>query len=253
MSLHEQLAAMFRRRIVSGELRPGDPLPSTPQIQADHKVSSTTARQAMATLHDEGLIMSVPGRGTFVRTPPVVRRVSSDRYAAQLAAIAGGDRPTESAFARDYGVSQGQVTVECAFAQVPASEAVAEALNVDAGQPVFERRMILVAGDQAEQIRRACYPLELVDGTAMTDPGRQPVPGGVIAELAALGVVVLTATDEDVQARMPTPDESYTLGLLGGTPVLDLWRVAHSKTGPVEAVSIVLPGDRVVLHYRTEF
>lgn len=247
-----QLAAHLRHRITSGELGPGAALPSIAQLQSEHAVSSTTARQALGILHDEGLTVSHQGRGTYVRTLPTVRRVSSGRYAAQREAIARGETPTESAFARDYGVTQDQVGVECHFAQVPAPETVAEALAVDVGRPVFERRMVLSAAGHAEQIRRAYYPLTLVDGTPMTDPSRQPVPGGVIAELAELGVE-LTTDDEDVRARMPTPDESYTLRLIGGTPVIDLWRVAHSTTGPVEAVSIVLPGDRVVLHYRLDF
>jgi GntR family transcriptional regulator len=250
--LHLQLAAYLRHQITSGELGPGAALPSISQLVSEHGVSSTAVRQALGVLRDEGLTIGHAGRGTYVRIPPAVRRVSSSRYAAQLAALARGEVPAESAFARDYGVDQSQVTVECHFAQVPASETVAAALGVEIRQPVFERRMTMNAAGRAEQIRRAWYPLELVDGTPMTDPSRQPVPGGVIAELAALGIE-LTATDEDVRARMPTPDESTTLRLHGGTPVLELWRVAHSKTGPVEAVSIVLPADRVVLHYRTEF
>lgn len=250
--LHLQLAALLRRQITSGELGPGAALPSIAHLTSEHGVSSTTALKALATLHDEGLTVTLHGRGTYVRTPPTVRRVSSDRYAAQLAALARGEPAFESAFARDYGAVQENVTALCDFRQIPAPETVSEGLGLDAGAPVLERRMILSAAGHAEQIRRAWYPWDLVGGTPMADPGRQPVPGGVIAELAELGVE-LAATDEDVRARMPTPEEAYTLRLLGGTPVLDVWRVGHSKEGPVEVASVVLPGDRTILHYRLDF
>jgi GntR family transcriptional regulator len=250
--LYLQLAALLRRQITSGELGPGAALPSLAQLQSEHGVSSITARQALSTLHDEGLTQSHPGRGTYVRTPPTVRRVSSKRYAAQLDALAHGVPAHESAFTRDHGTGLEQVTAQCDFREKPAPETVAEGLDLPPGSPVLERRIILSVAGHAEQIRRAWYPLDLVGGTAMADPGRQPFPGGVIAELVELGVE-LSATDEDVRARMPTPDEAYTLRLLGGTPVLDVWRVGHSATGPVEVASVILPGDRTVLHYRLDF
>lgn len=54
-------------RILAGEFRPGeDPLPSEKDLQEFFEVSRDTARRAVAVLRDEGLVITVPQRGTYV-------------------------------------------------------------------------------------------------------------------------------------------------------------------------------------------
>jgi DNA-binding GntR family transcriptional regulator len=65
--LYEQLAAILRQMIKSGELHPRDPLPSESQLQQEHGVSRGTIRRALDILRDEGLIVTIAGRGTFVK------------------------------------------------------------------------------------------------------------------------------------------------------------------------------------------
>lgn len=62
--LHEQLAALLRAAIRSGEYT--DMLPSESQLQAEHGVSRGTVRRAIATLESEGLVQTIQARGTFV-------------------------------------------------------------------------------------------------------------------------------------------------------------------------------------------
>lgn len=61
-----ELAAHIRRQIESGELSPGEKLPSTSQLCEIHGVSSIVVRNAMLTLKAEGLVVGVPGVGVFV-------------------------------------------------------------------------------------------------------------------------------------------------------------------------------------------
>jgi DNA-binding GntR family transcriptional regulator len=65
--LYEQLAAVLRQMINSGELQPRDPLPSESHLQQDHGVSRGTIRRALDILREEDLIITIAGRGTFVR------------------------------------------------------------------------------------------------------------------------------------------------------------------------------------------
>lgn len=60
----ETLAGELRRLANVG--RPGDPLPSTRDLVARFRVSPVTVSRAVAAVAAEGLLVSEPGRGTFV-------------------------------------------------------------------------------------------------------------------------------------------------------------------------------------------
>jgi len=61
-----QLAAILRARITSGELRKRDPLPSITYMVGETGLAVGTVRKAVGVLVTEGLVYTVPGRGTFV-------------------------------------------------------------------------------------------------------------------------------------------------------------------------------------------
>ncbi|MEU5944571.1 winged helix-turn-helix domain-containing protein [Micromonospora sp. NPDC047465] len=65
-----QLADHIRQQIASGELVPGDKLPSTAQLCQEHRVSTIVVRQAIFALRTEGLVEGVQGVGVFVAEPP---------------------------------------------------------------------------------------------------------------------------------------------------------------------------------------
>ena len=60
-----QIADQLRAAITAGEIT--DVFPSLWDIASDAGVSYNTARRAVKLLKDEGLVSTVPGRGTFVR------------------------------------------------------------------------------------------------------------------------------------------------------------------------------------------
>jgi DNA-binding GntR family transcriptional regulator len=62
---YQQLAAILRARIAEGEWRNG-PLPSVKQLQQEQDVGRDTVLRAIDTLRNEGLVFTVPRRGTYV-------------------------------------------------------------------------------------------------------------------------------------------------------------------------------------------
>jgi DNA-binding FadR family transcriptional regulator len=78
-AVFRQLADLLRNQIESGELGPGDPLPSELRLAQEHGISRTTVRQAIAQLRTEGLVSVERPRGTFVRTPEEVQLVTLGR------------------------------------------------------------------------------------------------------------------------------------------------------------------------------
>lgn len=63
-----QIAQVFRARIESGELGPGDRLPSIASISQEYGVAKTTAQKVIVALRNEGLVVTSP-MGTFVTDP----------------------------------------------------------------------------------------------------------------------------------------------------------------------------------------
>jgi DNA-binding GntR family transcriptional regulator len=64
--VYRQLAALLRDRIVGGDLAPGAPMPSESFLMGEHGISRDTVRKAMDVLREEGLAITVQGKGSYV-------------------------------------------------------------------------------------------------------------------------------------------------------------------------------------------
>ena len=63
---YRQIADAIADAIGRGELLPGEPVPSEKDIQDMTGAGRSTVRRAVAYLRDEGIIYTVPGRGSYV-------------------------------------------------------------------------------------------------------------------------------------------------------------------------------------------
>ena len=72
--LYYQLQELIKEQIESGGWKPGDRLPSEPELARRYAVSRVVVRQALAILQDDGQIVRVQGRGTFVAEPKLDAR-----------------------------------------------------------------------------------------------------------------------------------------------------------------------------------
>jgi len=66
---YQQIADWLRQQIIAGELRPGQVIPSEKDLVDLFGVARTTARRTVALLREEGLVRTVPQRGTYVTSP----------------------------------------------------------------------------------------------------------------------------------------------------------------------------------------
>jgi GntR family transcriptional regulator len=64
--IYEQISKQIRSKIITGELKAGDSLPSIRNLASELQVSVITTKKAYETLFREGYIDTVTGRGTFV-------------------------------------------------------------------------------------------------------------------------------------------------------------------------------------------
>lgn len=66
-SLYQQLADSLRDKIYEGKYAFGDKLPSERSLAEKFGISHLTVRRALAILEEEGMLLRVQGKGTFVR------------------------------------------------------------------------------------------------------------------------------------------------------------------------------------------
>ena len=65
---YSQLAAILRAQIESGELAPGQQLPSVVALAGIYEIAVPTVRKAISLLKTEGLVTGVAGYGTLWRS-----------------------------------------------------------------------------------------------------------------------------------------------------------------------------------------
>jgi len=118
--IYTQIVEQIRLRVASGQLRPGDQLPTVRQLATELRVNFNTVARAYRQLDEAGLISTQRGRGTYIWEPPTgaalealrreglaerarvfVEEARRDGYTdseitrAVQAALSGGDEPVE--------------------------------------------------------------------------------------------------------------------------------------------------------------
>lgn len=87
--LYSQLEGILRAQIDGGELQPGMALPSEQDLVTTYKLSRTTVRQALTGLVEDGMVVRVRGKGTYVARPEVTQALVSLRTINEVLTSAG--------------------------------------------------------------------------------------------------------------------------------------------------------------------
>jgi GntR family transcriptional regulator len=236
-----QIAHQLRAAILSGTLAPGARLPSQPELAAHYGVARETVKSALRLLGAEGLIVSRQGQGTFVKIQKRLRRLSDARYKR------GDDVKPPFMAEADAAGFESYVTYDTA--QVRASEEIAKRLKIETGSPVSRTNYRFFVDGEPVQLSTQWEPLALTGGTPIELPEEGPVgKEGVIARYDFIGIHV-THVHEEVNSRMPTPEEVRLLDISPGTPVFAITRTHWADTVPVETADITAPADRCSIEH----
>ena len=90
--LYEQIATRVRLAVASGELSPGDALPSVRQVAGTARINPATVVQAYRELEADGFVEMRQGAGTFVKeVMPEKRSDERNKQARNLVQRMMGD------------------------------------------------------------------------------------------------------------------------------------------------------------------
>lgn len=222
---YKRLELALRDDIEHERLLPGDRLPAEPELAASHGVARMTARRAIETLVNDGLLTRLPGRGTFV---------TERRVPYQPATIFSFSR-TMAALG---------MTVETRlihFDVVPSPPAVARDLGLrDGADVLLVRRARLVNGEPVA-IHGSYLAAGLRAALSADDLLRQPISEAV---RRAGGAEVTTSRDY-LTAEAAVADDAKILEIDPGVPVIRITGCSYSELGhPVMATDAVYRADR---------
>jgi DNA-binding GntR family transcriptional regulator len=242
--VYQQVADSLRRMIAAGELPPGAQLPTEKELSEKFDAARATVRQGLAALVNEGLIRSARPRGYFVREHELMYYRPQAEWRPHPASPEM-DRWMEEQTTLGREPSQ-KINVEI----IQAPERVATRLELGADQLVVARRRIRYLDGEPFNLNDSFYPLELVAGSEIVNPA--DVARGTNQALADLGYEQVRAIDE-IEARMPLPEEASRLDLGAISPV-----VVHRVTGftgddkPVRHTVNVLVGSKHVVLFERQ-
>ncbi|MGW2739094.1 GntR family transcriptional regulator [Streptomyces sp. NPDC001288] len=242
---YQKIAAEIRRQITRGDLAPGTQLPTVAQLMEQYgRASNTTIQKAIQLLKDEGIAEGRPGKGVYVRQH---RQQAIEPMSFMAPAPAGEPYKWMSEATKNQQVGSTRL-VDVTVVTPPAE--VAAALELEEGEQVLLRKLVLSLDGEPTELTRSYYPLGLCEGTPMMEKRR--IRGGTPALLNELGFPPREFVDE-VSSEIPTEEEAVALELPKGMPVLVAFRVVYSDDRrPIEATLMTKAAHRYRMRYRLQ-
>ncbi|MCP2340471.1 GntR family transcriptional regulator [Actinomadura rupiterrae] len=250
------IADDIRMRIESGELSPGDPVPTIHQLGETWGCTVGAAREAHRLLKEQGLVTGGRGKPLSVRQPVNQTLRSSARHQIEkdLAAQPEEERAKVGTAELETGISFEEIDYSSTYDVIPANVDLAEAFKVDAGTDIlmrtYEARISRTGVLNSWSL--SYLPVEIIgQNPAYMDAANEPWPGGTQYQLRTLGIEVGEMIDE-VTGRMPTTAEREDWHMDAGVPLLVVRRISIDTTGRVVEVSdATFPADRTKLSFPT--
>lgn len=99
--IYEQLTDQVKREILSGELKENDILPSVRALSGELRISALTVKKAYDRLEEEGFVVTVHGKGTYVAAADRQLAMEARRKTVEDDLAAAVDRARAVGFTRD--------------------------------------------------------------------------------------------------------------------------------------------------------
>ncbi len=224
--MYRQLADDLRARILDGEFRVAEAIPTEAQLSAGYHTSRITVRHALALLEQEGLVHREQGRGSFVRPRAIAvgpRRLTS--FTEEL---------------RERGVHQGSVLLDAALVPAPPDAP----LDLGPSRACVRLERVRRADDRPIAHQVTWIPAELETGVAEAIAAH----GSLYEVLRDVHGLEIDSADETYRVGAAEPDAARLLDLPAGAPVFIVERVGYARARCIEWTRSVVRGDDYEVH-----
>jgi DNA-binding GntR family transcriptional regulator len=224
-----QVVKHLRQQIVDGVLKDGDRVPSTREISDQWHISMATAHKVLATLRADGVVESVVGVGTLVRTSSNLHRSARDRFTSMVTT------------GRIYPPGEYAAIVSAEMAPVP--DFVADALGLEEGQQAIRRHRITNNETGPVSASVSWFHPDLADEVpALLSTDR--IPGGTPGAIREATGRSIRSVEERTTVAFATEEQAADLGIEPNSPVFLGRNVFRDTEGEaIEAgESVSVPG-----------
>jgi GntR family transcriptional regulator len=223
--LYIQIAEGLLDQIESGELSPGDRLPSERELSEQLGVNRMTLRRAFRMLEGQGLLVRRQGDGTYVAQPKI------ERQAGQLVPFTRGMER------RGHMPGSKVITFEKRAAEV----AVAKELGLPVSAAVYFVRRLRLLNRQPVMLEQFTVPAHLFPGFEQYDLSNRSAYDVMEKEY---GVAVVRAR-QSLEPIVASAYEAELLGIKPGAPLMLERRLGLDENDqPVEYGKDLYRGDR---------
>ena len=230
MPLYARVLEALRQDLAGGVWRPGDQMPTEPELIARFGVSRITVREALSELVHAGLLYRRSGKGTFVTQPKIVQ---------ELHALTGF---VEDMVALGMRASARVVSIQ----RVPADATVAQNLELPQGRLVLRIERVRLGNEEPLSFDVTYLPPALGERVAREDLALHPI----FALLEDKYGIPLGYADFRMHAATADARVARQLDVARGAPVLVIERMTYSENGtPLDYERLYYRGDRI--SYRT--
>jgi GntR family transcriptional regulator len=250
------IADDIRMRIESGELSPGEPVPTIHQLCETWDCTVGAAREAHRLLKEQGLVTGGRGKPLSVRMPVRQTLRSSTRHQIEkdLAANPEEERAKLGTSELETGVPFDEIQYRSLYEVIPADEDLADAFKVGIGTEILQRtyEARIARTGVLNSWSLSFLPVEIIgQNPDYMNADKEPWPGGTQYQLRTLGIEIGEIVDE-VTGRMPTTAEREDWHMDQGVPLLIVRRISIDTTGRVVEVSDAnFAADRTKLSFVT--
>lgn len=232
--------------IKTGNVRPGEQLPTELELRDRYGASRNTIRDAVKWLSNRGLVETKPGQGTFAaqHIQPVVTTLSADPQTGLSGVEGEGWYAEVMNRGRMASASGPRVEVR------GASRSIAERLRIPVGTQILTRQQERYIDSTPWSLQTTAYPMEFVHRGATRLLMAEDIAEGTIAYLdSTLGLKQVGHRDR-LLVRTPNEDEArfFRLPDDGRVSMVSVVRTGYQDTalGPVpfRVTFTAFPADR---------
>lgn len=254
--VHLQIADALRAQITSGDLAPGDAIPSANSLAEKWRCSVGSARAAITVLMEEGRLSGGRGKAATVRQPPVKRplTLSSDWSQLQKDMVLRpvDERRERGAVELTAGIPISDTNSTARYDRILASPEIAEEFQLTVGTEMIQRTYEMTDKGSGTRISWSVsyIPLDYIESNPdLLDASNEPWPGGHQHQLFTVGIEI-DRFIRKVTAVQPTPGDRQKWDMEPGVPLLYVRSKSIDTDGRVVEMSdAAYPVDRTEIVY----